>query len=56
VNEVILIADAPDGILYEAVKKYVCFGTQSALSFDDKIYEALSSENVNSQYFYTDLL
>jgi len=26
VNELILIVDAPDGILYEAVKRYVCFG------------------------------
>lgn len=55
-NEVILIVDAPDGILYEAVKRYVCFGPQRASFVDDKIYEALSSETVSSQYFYTDLL
>jgi len=53
VNEVILTVDAPDGILYEAVKRYSTYDSvhRAASFFDDKIYEALSSETVSSQYF-----
>jgi hypothetical protein len=43
----------PDGILYEAVKRYSTYDSvhRAASFFDDKIYEALSNETVSSQYF-----